>query len=164
MKHAQLFVFAAFALTACSANPDDGKDRIYADEILQDDEAQDTDKAPETLAGAWRVAGIDGEALNLPTALTLQAGSQILRWDPACADVMYEYSIDGSRFRADRIRYSMDENSDPSLVMPPPCAIALPPGMDIALAALAAADTIERTETNGVRLSGNGRSVTLFSQ
>ena len=38
MKHSLTSLIAAgLSLTACSANPDDGKDRIYADDVLAED-------------------------------------------------------------------------------------------------------------------------------
>ena len=48
--------------------------------------------------------------------------------------------------------------------LPPSCSGGLPPGLEEAVAALDAADRIERTPENGHLLSGRGRSLTLFSQ
>ena len=67
------------------------------------------------------------------------------------------YRISGARFE----------------VVPPPrgtrppapvCKIAPPPRLAEVMDAIRAAGRIERTPQNGVRLSGEGHSLTLFSQ
>lgn len=119
----------------------------------------------ETLAGHWRVAGIDGEALNERTAIALSADESEIWWDPRCAGAIVRYRIVNERF----IVLSAPEAPPPppgSELVPPPtiCAIGLPPRLSDAMNAIRAADTIERTPANAVRLSGGGRSITLFSQ
>lgn len=119
------------------------------------------------LVGEWRVAGIDGAAVDLPAALTVSGGPQILDWEPACAQLMHRYRIDGARFSAVRIRQFVTEEamqSPGAVPSRPPCAIGLPPGVEDAMLAVEMADKIERTAENGIRISGRTRSVTLFSQ
>lgn len=137
--------------------------------LTRADEVLTLEKLPlgdvETLAGHWRVAGIDGEALNERTAIALSADDSEIWWDPRCAGVIVPYRIVNERF----IVVSTPEAPPPppgSEPVPPPpvCTIGLPPRLSDAMNAIRAADTIERTPANAVRLSGGGRSITLFSQ
>ena len=106
------------------------------------------------LTGSWRVAGLDGQAIDAPYAIALTADSQQIWWEPACAGQSVSYSVSGSRFR------TISYDDGPTMV----CDIGYPDELERVWSALAAADTIQRMPDNGVRISGNGRSVTLFSQ
>ena len=67
------------------------------------------------------------------------------------------YRISGARFEV----IASDTRPDPAA---PVCKIAPPPRLVEVMDAIRAADRIERTPHNGVRLSGHGRSLTLFGQ
>lgn len=113
------------------------------------------------------MAGIDGADPELAMVLTVSGGEQILDWQPGCAQLMHRYWIDGTRFSAARIRHFVTDEAVDAARNPlfaPPCLIALPPGLEDAMVVVEMADTIERTPENGIRLSGNGRRITLFSQ
>lgn len=109
--------------------------------------------APVTLAGEWRVAGIDGQDFDEPYGIALSADGDHIWWSPRCAGQTIDYNIDGNNFEA---------------VSPPPppvvCAIGYPERLPQVMAAILAAERIERTPANGIRLSGDGRSLTLFAQ
>ena len=109
--------------------------------------------APVTLAGEWRVAGIDGQDFDEPYRVAFSADGDHIWWSPRCAGQTIDYNIDGNRFEA---------------VSPPPppavCAIGYPERLPQVMAAILAAERIERTPANGIRLSGQGRSLTLFAQ
>ncbi len=109
--------------------------------------------APVTLAGEWRVAGIDGQDFDEPYGIALSADGDHIWWSPRCAGQTIDYNIDGNNFEA---------------VSPPPppavCAIGYPERLPEVMAAILAAERIERTPANGIRLSGQGRSLTLFAQ
>ncbi|MEL7685205.1 hypothetical protein AAG594_12780 [Citromicrobium bathyomarinum] len=113
--------------------------------------------APTTLAGEWRVAGIDGEDFDEPYGIALSADEHEIWWTPRCAGAHVAYRISGARFEV----IAGDTRPDPAA---PVCKIAPPPRLAEVMDAIRAADRIERTPHNGVRLSGHGRSLTLFGQ
>ncbi len=118
-----------------------------------------------SLAGEWRVAGIDGEDFDEPHGLALSADEEEIWWEPRCARQSVRYRIVNDRFIV--VEPPAPSPAPPGAEPPPPlatCTIGLPPRLVDVMTAIDAADHIERTPENGVRLSGNGRSVTLFSQ
>ncbi len=120
---------------------------------------------PESLEGEWRVAGIDGQSLEGPEGLALSASDDEIWWKPRCAGVSIQYRIINERFVF--IEPPAPPPLPPGAQPPPPplvCTIGLPSRLTDAMNAIRAADRIERIPSNGVRLSGNGRSITLFSQ
>ena len=118
--------------------------------------------AVQTLEGEWRVAGIDGEALDQPVGLALSASAQEIWWDPRCAGYVRSYRIEGSKFTTGPpIGYVPRKPGEPT---PPICTIAPPPRIDEVFRALTSATTIARTAQNGIEISGAGHSVLLFSQ
>lgn len=106
------------------------------------------------LAGYWRVAGIDGAPFDASYGIALSADAQRIWWEPECARQYREYSISGSDFAAPA------RSNDGEVV----CDIAYPEELPVIWSALEAADTITRTPENGVLISGNGRSLLIFSQ
>ncbi len=171
MRYASLMLTAALFTAACDteAEPEPGT----GIQPQGSAEAPAPDAAPEqpeqfSLKGEWRVAGIDGKQVDLPTALTLSGGEQILDWDPECAQLAHRYTItDEDVFSAPRIRQFVTESArdnSKTPLHPPPCAIGLPEGLVDAMTAVESATKIERTEANGIRLSGYDRSITLFKQ
>ena len=106
------------------------------------------------LAGEWRVAELDGEEIAKPYAIALSADHEQIWWEPGCALQYRDYTIRGSRFDSQPVDLSGRAV----------CDIGFPEELPRIWSAMDAADTIERTDANGVRLSGSGRSVTLFSQ
>lgn len=117
----------------------------------------------ESLAGEWRVAGIDGEPLDEPYGIALSANRDEIWWEPRCAGIARSYAIRGLRFS---IGPAVRSTPSPAPGAPPPvvCAIGLPPRLADVSRALDAADTIGRTPENGVAISGGGHSLLLFSQ
>ena len=117
------------------------------------DEASKANRAVD-LAGEWRVAAIDGRALDTGHGVALKADYEQIWWEPDCALQYRDYMIEGSRFDARPVDLSGQAV----------CDIGFPDELLRVWSAMDAADTIERTSANGVLISGNGRSVTLFSQ
>ena len=107
-----------------------------------------------TLEGYWRVASIDTEALDQPYGISLKGDDTRLWWEPACAKQIVTYTIMDNAFSAS------DPHGPGTIV----CDIGYPDALPQVWSAMLASDTIERTPENGVRISGGGRSVTLFSQ
>lgn len=108
------------------------------------------------LAGEWRGAAIDGLSLDEPVGIAISDDEASVWWEPACAGVARRYLIEGPSASFSRI----GSNGGRKEV----CEIALPPRLDDVLRALDEADTITRTPSNGVRISGPRHDVTLFSQ
>ena len=116
----------------------------------------------QTLEGEWRVAGIDGEALDQPVGLALSASAQEIWWDPRCAGFVRSYRIEGRKFTTGpHIGFVPRKPGEPT---PPVCTIAPAPRIDEVFRALASATRIARSPQNGVEISGGGHSVLLFSQ
>lgn len=151
---------AAFLLAGCEA-PDSASS---ATATSGPEAAAEAGSAPAaavaSLAGEWRVAGIDGESLDEPYGIALRGDEGNLWWEPECAAQWRAYRIAGSR-----IEFSVPARFLPrDGTTPPVCAIGLPPRLPDVMRALDAAETIERTPQNGILIAGGGRSVTLFSQ
>lgn len=106
------------------------------------------------LRGNWRVAGLDGEPIDTSYAIALVADEDRIWWEPACAGQYRAYSVSGDTFTA-----PVRGNTNLEV-----CDIGFPAELPEIWSALEAADRIERTAENGVLISGNGRSITLFSQ
>lgn len=119
---------------------------------------------PETLDGEWRIAGIDGVAVNLPVGLALSADRDELWWEPRCAGMVRSYAIEGSRIAIAPVSAPPPPADASRPPHPAVCAIGLPPGLSNAFRSLDSASRVETTAENGVRLSGRGHSITLFAQ
>jgi hypothetical protein len=106
------------------------------------------------LAGEWRVAELDGKEIDKSYGIALSADHEQIWWQPECALQYRSYTIQDSRFDSRPVDLSNRAV----------CDIAVPEEIARIWSAIDASDTIERTHANGVRISGSGRSVTLFSQ
>ncbi|MFA7586753.1 MAG: hypothetical protein WCY11_11260, partial [Novosphingobium sp.] len=120
--------------------------------------------APATLAGEWRVAGIDGKPFNETYGLALSANDREVWWEPRCAGMARGYAIEGNGIRfgwaASRGPQPQPGKSTETAV----CEIGLPPRLADVMRALDAGRTVVVTPSNGVEISGGGHSVLLFSQ
>ena len=113
-----------------------------------------------SLAGEWRVAGIDGGEVDQPVGLALTGNRDQLWWEPRCAGVARTYRIEGSR-----VTFGSTEAPRPAgSPAPPVCDIGLPPRLDEVVRALDDASRISRTESNGILIAGPSHSLMLFSQ
>lgn len=118
------------------------------------DPAQQVGVPVASLAGAWRVAGIDGRSFDEPVGLSLTGDDQQLWWEPRCAGMARAYRIEGQRI-------TFASTQPPGS---PVCDIGLPPRLDEVIRAMDGAVSVSRTPNNGVLISGPAHSVTLFSQ
>ncbi|MBB3034641.1 hypothetical protein [Alteriqipengyuania lutimaris] len=161
-------ILIAALLAACTPQAGPSGTQAGQNDGAASDAAQasaDRALAPTTLAGEWRVAGIDGEAFDESYGLALSADEEEIWWEPRCAGQSIRYRIADGRFEA---------VPPPPLPAPEPgaepapanvvCLIGLPERLPEVMTAIRAADRIERTSANGIRLSGEGHSLTLFSQ
>lgn len=116
-----------------------------------------------TLDGEWRVAGIDGEPLDVPYGLTLSADDREIRWGPECLGLTRSYRIQGARLfikPAAATRRPTGPDGQPK----PVCTLMPPPSVRAMTEALDSATRIQRTPENGVLISGGRRNLLLFSQ
>lgn len=169
MSRSALFLAAAF-LSACTgpAGLSDDRSRYSADSVPVAPNQPVGPAAVATLAGHWRIAGIDGQALDEPYGIALTADSREIWWEPRCAGVGWTYRIDGHRLavgpiEAEKPRAGPTTVEDPASV-PDICTIGLPERLADVGAALLAARRIRRTASNGIMIEGDGRSLLLFSQ
>ncbi|MBH5321653.1 hypothetical protein [Aurantiacibacter sediminis] len=151
------------ALAGCEQAPSDEQlTTLPAPDGIENPPPAPGRPAPATLEGDWRVAGIDGEALDTNSGLALTADDEELWWEPRCFGAIRGYVIVG-----DAITFGSRTSTPPAVEGTPPpvvCLIAPPPGLHEVMQAIDAAENIETTPNNGVRISGGGRSVTLFRQ
>ena len=115
-----------------------------------------------TLAGEWRVAGINGKEIEGSVGIALRADEREIWWEPRCAGFVRSYKIEGTRFTTGPfIGFKPYRPGDPPPIV---CLIAPPPQMPAIFDALTSADSIRRTPNNGIEISGGGHSLLLFSQ
>ena len=106
------------------------------------------------LTGEWQIMELDGRPLGSeygPISLTADWNS--VWWEPGCAGQGVSYTIEGSAFDA-------QPPGNPGLV----CDIGFPEELPGIWAAMAETDSIERTASGSVLISGDGRSVLLAPQ
>ena len=116
--------------------------------------------SPEILIGEWRVAGIDGRAINGSMGIAVSVDVETLSFEPRCAGFAWRYGYaDGALEMARQPAPPM-----PPGLPPPVCAVAVPPEHRALGQALDAVTEAHRTASNGVELRGGGRSVTLYRQ
>jgi hypothetical protein len=113
-----------------------------------------------SLAGDWRVAGIDGREFDEPYGLALKGDQERLWWKPLCALQARRYRIEGGTIRFSSA-YPPPRRGDPPPLI---CLIAPPDRLPDVMRTLDAAQTVERTSQNGILIAGGGHSLLLFSQ
>ena len=118
--------------------------------------------ALESLAGEWRVAGIDGQPLDEPYGLALSGDDSEIWWEPRCANFAFGYRIEGLTLETGTARPVAPVGPDGN--PPPVCAVTIPPRLADVARALDLAETVGRTPSNGVVIEGSGHSLTLYSQ
>ena len=114
--------------------------------------------APQSLVGEYRVAGIDGAELNTDFGIALSIDQGHVSFEPTCAGFVWQYAYRDGVLDIERRQEKLHHPP------PPVCAIAIHPMQAKLAEALEAVDRAEITPVNGIELSGNGRSVLLFSQ
>ena len=167
MRGQAAVVLAAGLLAACGTG---AGDRQGAPATPADTEAGTpspvSDGVPvASLAGEWRVAGVDGREIAGNVGIALSGDAEAIWWEPRCAGVVVRYRIEGLRFAV--LRAPSPETVPTAGTVPPArpvCTIMPPPDVPAIATALRAATRIERLASNGILLSGGGHSVLLFSQ
>ncbi len=168
----RIFALPCLLLAACAPQGSSGTPAASSTETAVADPAPAPAATPTptpastlapvaSLAGEWRVAGIDGADFNESYGLALSGSADELWWRPRCAGMARTYRIDGLA-----ISFGPPAGASPPASDTPPavCAIGLPPRLAEVVRALDAATTVGRTPNNGIEISGGGHSVLLFSQ
>ena len=151
-----LTTFLGFSLVACGQ-----ENRPAPSETINSQPATSPNSQRSiSLRGDWRVAGLDGLSFDEPVGVALRGDDAKIWWEPRCAGMARSYQVTPRSITFN----SLEPKRAPGSPTPPVCAIGLPPRLTEVFAALDAATSIERTSENGIRISGRGRSVTLFSQ
>jgi hypothetical protein len=105
----------------------------------------------ETLAGEYRVAGIDGADVNLPHAITASVGPERMEFTSDCIRMAWTYRFESQVLVTETAPVAS-------------CRRALLAEEQALSEAVEAAGIVRRTEANGVELSGEGHTVLLFGQ
>jgi hypothetical protein len=157
-----LLLLTSLALAACQRTaPVTADEAAPASSVRTPPEKADPHPAGvATLEGHWRVAGIDGAALDEPVAIALTASDRQIWWEPRCAGMARNYRIEGGTIRFT----STLPARAPGEPTPPVCAIGLPPRLGEVFRALDEATGIARLPSNGIRIAGPKHDVTIFAQ
>jgi hypothetical protein len=115
------------------------------------------------LLGEYRVAGIDDEPLDAEFGIALSIDGPVLSYEPACAGFVWTISFDrdGHMMLTRNPDFGPELQLDGTYVV---CDVEVPPELRQLGEALDRVNLAQRTLDGGLLLSGNGRSVTLFSQ
>ncbi len=118
------------------------------------------------LLGEYRVAGIDDRELAGNTGIAVSVDGALLSYEPTCAGFVWTVDFESEAFKLKRFREPTPEVAPGEIPVPERaiCAIGVRPQWQQLADALDAATRAERTPANAIRLSGGGRSVTLFAQ
>ncbi|MXP11171.1 hypothetical protein [Pseudoblastomonas halimionae] len=163
MKILATILAPAFALAACQPvqdNPEEGDATPAIDSTASaPDNAAAADKidVPQSLVGEYRVAGIDGKELDIPVGFALSITDTEIHDGQGCGARHWRYAYEKGVLETKRFLMHEDNAANCPIFRRTREWIALGEAIDAATGA-------ERTRANGIELSGNGRSVTLFSQ
>ena len=103
------------------------------------------------LAGEYRVAGVDGDEIDQPYAVTASVTGDRIHVTADCLNFAWRYTIAGNRIATERMAVEG-------------CARGLTAAEEAVVAAIDAAQDVSRSPANAVELRGQGRVLTLFSQ
>ena len=117
---------------------------------------------PQDISGEYRVAGIDGEPLDAEFGIAVSIDGETISFEPTCHGFAWTY-----RYQAGTLALAKDPRFGPQSApdgSATSCLSAVPPEYRALARAFAAADAVRRTPANALEFTGNGHSVTLFSQ
>jgi hypothetical protein len=144
MIRAALLCLSAFSVTACQPNEEAPQD-------IPDEADSSIIAISDALAGEYRVAGVDGQDVNLPHGITASITDDRIEVQSDCIRFAWSYRFED--------RLLVTEQAPVAS-----CRRALLPEERALSEAVEAADIVRRTPANGIELSGSGRSVTLLGQ
>ena len=144
---------AAALLTSCQPAPaDPSAPADTATAVTSEGEPQAPSiPAPQTLVGEYRVAGADGQPIDLGWAMTVRIDGERIALTSQCLTPEWTYSYSGGVLET-------------TPIPKPVCERAYAQVEQAAMAALDEATDARRTPENALVLEGEGGSITLFSQ
>lgn len=160
-----LVAFVALALTACAEAPD---------ETVSTSTDGPSTYAPQRvpggvaitevggLIGQYRVAGIDEAQVPGDEGIALSIDGALMSFEPVCAGFVWRIEFAGETLST--IREPDLAERLPGELEPVECSSGVTPARWWLAEALDAATYAQRTPANGIRLSGGGHAVLLFSQ
>lgn len=164
MKHALLaLLLLSLGLAACERQIQPERNHTDPPREVPQPGPQRPVEAPaqvSSLAGEWRVAGIDGDSLDEPVALALTGDDDQLWWEPRCAGMARNYRIESHWISFGSSLPPIPAGSP----TPSVCGIGVSPRIRDVFRALDDAVSVARTPNNGIVISGPRHSLTLFSQ
>ena len=108
--------------------------------------------SPDQLTGEYRVAGVGGQAIDLPYGITASITADRIHLTADCVNVEWGYTMDA-------------DGSLSTLRVPTEgCARGLNPAEEALVEAFDGAERVSRTASNGYEFSGRGPTATLFTQ
>lgn len=158
-----IFGVVAAAAMASGCQPAEGP--ASAEQSSAPAPAPATMPALASLAGEYRVAGIDGTEVGGGIGLALSVTDTLMWFDPRCAGFNWTYTFKDGALHTDRPQKPRPPGGP--LVAGPGrhvCAIAVHPEQVRLAKALDAVTAARRTPSNGIELTGGGHSVSLYSQ
>ena len=105
----------------------------------------------ERLTGEYRVAGVDGQDINLPFGITASISQHRIEVASDCVRMAWSYRFEGQALATEPVPIvSCDRGRYPE-------EVAIENAFDVATA-------VRLNPSNGYEFTGEGRSVTLFTQ
>lgn len=158
MRSALVLAFAALALVGCQPKAD----ALAGPPLPPEEQAM---PAPASLAGEYRVAGIDGTEVGGNIGIALSITDKTIWFEPRCAGFNWTYTYFDGVLATDRPQKPRPAGAP--LVAGPgtaTCRIAVHPEQQRLATALDAVTSACRTPSNGIELTGGNHSVTRYSQ
>jgi hypothetical protein len=144
-----LMGLAATGLAACQPAASDGGPAPAA--TPGDAPAANLIASAQSLAGEYRVAGVDGADINLPHGISAEITADRIAVTSDCINLGWTYHFQNGALATERVPMAS-------------CRRALLPEEGAIAAAFDNAGMVRRTPANGVEFTGGGHSVLLFSQ
>ena len=103
------------------------------------------------LVGEWRIAGVDGQSIDLPNAITASITEGRIHVVADCVNLGWTYAAEGGVFEAKRTPVES-------------CLRGLTPEEEAIARAIEAATGFGRTPSNAIEIFSREHRVTLYSQ
>lgn len=116
--------------------------------------------APTSIEGDWRVAGVNGEIIDIEWAMTAQITADQISIQSQCMGFGRMYALDGTTLTAPEVPPATGPVAPP----PPVCARMFLPEEQAVSKALQGAELAYRLPDGSLVLDGPGGSLTFFTQ
>ena len=139
------------ALLACDGSGEVANSPAVSERPAQSRDVSTAAAAPASLVGEWRVAGVDGQSIDLPHAITMSVDASRVLVVSDCVNLAWSYRYEGGRMIPERVAQES-------------CARGLYPVEEALVGLFSAPANVRRTESNGIEIAGPQHSATIFSQ